>query len=60
VSPQPRLSPLFRRLLWGVRETKNGAYVTRVTITYLGRKCGPTSENSVKAKFAEFNFYEVG
>src|SRR5215218_3493069 len=25
VSPQPRLSPPFRRLLWGVRETKNPA-----------------------------------
>ena len=23
MSPQPRFSPLFRRLLWGVRETKN-------------------------------------
>ena len=25
VSAQPRLSPPFRRLLWGVRETKNPA-----------------------------------
>jgi hypothetical protein len=25
VSPQPRFSPLFRRLLWGVRETKKPA-----------------------------------
>src|SRR5215207_3915896 len=38
VSPQPRLSPLFRRLLWGVRETKNGAHVTRVTIVYLAKE----------------------
>src|SRR5215207_1788996 len=54
VSSATSLTSLFRRrLLWGIRGRRTQPHVTRITITYLRRKRGATSENAVYANFGE-------